>query len=66
LDIVEEREAKCRAGSVPSREIPDAELALAIHAEYASDASRLSEADVILIAVPTPVDQAHIADFGTR
>jgi UDP-N-acetyl-D-galactosamine dehydrogenase len=64
FDIVEEKVAKCRAGSDPSREIPDAELALAVHAEYTGDASRLGEADFILIAVPTPVDQAHIPDFG--
>ena len=64
FDIVEDKVAKCRAGSDPSREIPDAEMALAVHAEYTSDAGRLKEADFILVAVPTPVDAAHIPDFG--
>ena len=64
FDIVEEKVAKCRAGSDPSREIPDAEMAAAVHAEYTSDAAALRAADFILIAVPTPVDAAHIPDFG--
>jgi UDP-N-acetyl-D-galactosamine dehydrogenase len=64
FDIVEEKVAKCRAGTDPSREIPDADMALAKHAEYTSDPAMLREADFILIAVPTPVDEAHIPDFG--
>jgi len=64
FDIVESKVARCRAGSDPSREIGDAEMALAVHAEYTSDPARLREADFILVAVPTPVDQAHIPDFG--
>ena len=64
FDIVEDKVAKCGAGTDPSREIPDDEMALAVHAEYTSDATRLKEADFILVAVPTPVDAAHIPDFG--
>ena len=64
FDIIEDKVAKCRAGTDPSREIPDADMALAIHAEYTSDPSSLREADFILIAVPTPVDAAHIPDFN--
>ena len=64
FDIIEDKVAKCRAGTDPSREIPDADMALAIHAEYTSDPAALREADFILIAVPTPVDAAHIPDFS--
>ncbi len=64
FDILEEKVAKCRAGTDPSREIPDADMALAIHAEYTSDPSVLGQAEFVLIAVPTPVDGAHIPDFG--
>ncbi len=64
FDIVEDKVAKCRAGTDPSREIPDADMALAVHAEYTSDPAALREADFILIAVPTPVDAAHIPDFS--
>jgi UDP-N-acetyl-D-galactosamine dehydrogenase len=63
FDIAVDKVAKCRAGTDPSREIPDAEMALAVHAEYTSDAAALRDADVILVAVPTPVDHAHIPDF---
>jgi UDP-N-acetyl-D-glucosamine/UDP-N-acetyl-D-galactosamine dehydrogenase len=63
FDIVAEKVAKCRAGSDPSREIADAEMALAMHAEYTSDPTALREADFILVAVPTPVDDARIPDF---
>lgn len=64
FDIVKEKVAKCAAGTDPSREIPDAEMALATQAVYTSDATALQEADFILVAVPTPVDNAHIPDFG--
>jgi UDP-N-acetyl-D-galactosamine dehydrogenase len=63
FDIVEEKVAKCRAGTDPSREIPDEEMRLAVHAEYTSDPAALREADYIIVAVPTPVDEAHIPDF---
>ena len=64
FDIIEEKVAKCRAGTDPSREIPDSEMKLATLAEYTSDPQMLREADFILVAVPTPVDNAHIPDFG--
>ena len=64
FDILEHKVAKCRAGTDPSREIADEDMRLAIHAEYTSDPAALAEADFIIVAVPTPVDQAHIPDFG--
>jgi UDP-N-acetyl-D-galactosamine dehydrogenase len=64
FDIAADRVARCVAGTDPSREIPDAEMASAKHAEYTADASALRDADFILVAVPTPVDAAHIPDFG--
>ena len=64
FDVVADKVAKCRAGRDPSREIPNAELALARYAEYSSDPASLHEADFVLIAVPTPVDAARIPDFG--
>jgi len=63
FDIVEAKVVACRAGQDPSREIKPAEMAEAKFAEYTSDASRLATADFVLIAVPTPVDQARIPDF---
>ncbi|MCH7343719.1 nucleotide sugar dehydrogenase [Pelomonas sp. CA6] len=63
FDIAEDKVAKCRAGTDPSRELSDAEVQAAKHAEYSSDPRCLAEADVIIVAVPTPVDEAHIPDF---
>ena len=36
----------------------------AVHAEYTADAADLAHADVVIVAVPTPVDNAKIPDFG--
>ena len=64
FDVVESKVAKCRTGVDPSREIPGSEMRRAVHAEYTSDPALLRDADFILVAVPTPVDAAHIPDFG--
>ena len=63
FDISLPKVASCRRGVDPSRELPDAELVAAKNAIYTSDATLLGEADVIIVAVPTPVDEAHIPDF---
>jgi UDP-N-acetyl-D-glucosamine/UDP-N-acetyl-D-galactosamine dehydrogenase len=63
FDIAEHKVRACRDGHDPSRELDDAQLAAATHAVYTSDASRLAEADIVIVAVPTPVDEAHIPDF---
>ena len=64
FDIIESKVASCRHGVDPSRELPDDEMAAATFAEYSSDPKVLGEADIIVVAVPTPVDEAHIPDFG--
>ena len=63
FDISVPKVESCQRGVDPSRELPDEELAAAKHAIYTADGSLLSEADVIIVAVPTPVDEAHIPDF---
>nr|HQC99788.1 nucleotide sugar dehydrogenase [Aquabacterium sp.] len=60
FDIHEGKVASCRDGRDPSRELSDAQMAEATHAVYTSDAALLGEADIIIVAVPTPVDEAHI------
>ena len=64
FDIVASKVAACRSGVDPSREIPDEEMRLAHHAIYTSDPALLGEADFVIVAVPTPVDDAHTPDFG--
>ena len=63
FDIAQNKVDACLRGKDPSRELPDAEMAAAKHALYTSDAKLLAEADMIIVAVPTPVDNAHTPDF---
>jgi len=63
FDISVPKVQSCQAGKDPSRELEDEQLTAATHAVYTADPSLLGEADMIIVAVPTPVDQAHIPDF---
>jgi UDP-N-acetyl-D-galactosamine dehydrogenase len=63
FDIAVPKVEACRRGTDPSRELADEEMRLAVHAEYTADPKMLGEADIIIVAVPTPVDQAHMPDF---
>ncbi|MEJ6006667.1 nucleotide sugar dehydrogenase [Paucibacter sp. AS339] len=63
FDIAKDKVAKCQAGTDPSRELSDEEMSHSPHAIYSHDPACLAEADVIIVAVPTPVDEAHIPDF---
>lgn len=64
IDIAKDKVIKCSRGSDPSREIPDAEMAKAMHATYTTDPAALRIADFVIVAVPTPVDGARRPDFG--
>jgi UDP-N-acetyl-D-galactosamine dehydrogenase len=63
FDIATWKVEACRRGTDPSRELTDEEVQAATHAVYTDDPRLLGEADVIIVAVPTPVDEAHIPDF---
>ncbi len=63
FDIAQSKVDSCQRGVDPSRELADEDMALAAQAVYTSDPSMLAEADIIIVAVPTPVDGAHIPDF---
>lgn len=64
FDVSTTKIESCQRGVDPSRELPDSEMRAAVHAEYSSDPAALVDADIIIIAVPTPVDKAHAPDFG--
>jgi UDP-N-acetyl-D-galactosamine dehydrogenase len=64
FDIAANKVESCKQGVDPSREIPDEDMRAAVHAEYSDDPKVLAEADILIVAVPTPVDEAHIPDFG--
>src|SRR5919112_6042643 len=63
FDISRAKVESCRRGVDPSRELDDAQVAAARHAIYTDDPSLLAEADIVIVAVPTPVDDARIPDF---
>ncbi len=63
FDIATAKVEACRRGTDPSRELEDAQLAAAKHAIYTDDPKLLADADMVIVAVPTPVDDAHIPDF---
>ena len=63
FDISVAKVEACQRGTDPSRELDDAEVRAAKHALYTADPALLAEADMIIVAVPTPVDEARIPDF---
>ncbi len=63
FDIATHKVQACQRGTDPSRELTDAEVRAATQAVYTDDPKMLAEADFIIVAVPTPVDEAHIPDF---
>ncbi len=63
FDISVSKVESCLKGVDPSRELSDEELSASSRAVYTADPSMLAEADIIIVAVPTPVDNAHIPDF---
>jgi UDP-N-acetyl-D-galactosamine dehydrogenase len=63
FDINSAKVEACQRGTDPSRELSDEEVQAATHALYTDDPRMLGEADFIIVAVPTPVDDAHIPDF---
>jgi len=63
FDIAVSKVQSCLNGVDPSRELSDDEMRASPHAVYTADPSLLAEADIIIVAVPTPVDNAHIPDF---
>ncbi len=63
FDISTQKVQACQRGTDPSRELSDTEVQAGKLAVYTDDPTMLAEADVIIVAVPTPVDEAHAPDF---
>lgn len=63
FDVAVDKVLSCQEGVDPSRELSKDDMAVATHAVYTADPTLLGEADVVVVAVPTPVDRAHIPDF---
>ncbi|WP_077034667.1 nucleotide sugar dehydrogenase [Pelomonas sp. KK5] len=63
FDISTAKVEACQRGTDPSRELTDEQVQAAKLAVYTDDPKMLGEADIIIVAVPTPVDNAHAPDF---
>jgi UDP-N-acetyl-D-galactosamine dehydrogenase len=64
FDLSEKKIAAYRNFLDPTGEVSPAELKAASRLRVTTDAAELAAADFIVVAVPTPVDQAHRPDFG--
>lgn len=64
LDLSEAKITAYRNGFDPTGEVRADELRAASGLTFTSDATELRKADFIVVAVPTPVDEAHQPDFS--
>ncbi len=63
FDISEDKINAYRQGIDPTGEMEAGLFRQAVHLEVTTDAARIGEADFIVVAVPTPVDNAHQPDL---
>src|SRR5262245_43561592 len=64
FDLAEPKVAAYRKGIDPTGEVSAADFEAASSLEFTTDAAQLKRADFIVVAVPTPVDEAHQPDFS--
>jgi UDP-N-acetyl-D-galactosamine dehydrogenase len=64
FDLSEKKIAAYRNFLDPTGEVSQAQLKAASGLHVTTDAADLANADFVVVAVPTPVDQAHRPDFG--
>jgi UDP-N-acetyl-D-galactosamine dehydrogenase len=64
FDLSARKVAAYRAHEDPTGEVPSEDLRAARRLEPTTDPAALREADFVVVAVPTPIDQAHNPDFG--
>ncbi|OJW48048.1 MAG: GDP-mannose dehydrogenase [Candidatus Accumulibacter sp. 66-26] len=64
FDLSASKVAHYRRHVDPTGEVSSADLAAAEYLEVGCDPAALAEADFVIVAVPTPVDEAHQPDFG--
>jgi UDP-N-acetyl-D-galactosamine dehydrogenase len=64
FDLSEEKVAHFRRHEDPTGEVTREQFEEARHLEVTTDPARLGAADFLIVAVPTPIDDAHQPDFG--
>jgi UDP-N-acetyl-D-galactosamine dehydrogenase len=63
-DLSEAKIASYRSYCDPTGEVSSENLKAATRLSVSTDPTTLAKADFIIVAVPTPVDEAHIPDFS--
>jgi UDP-N-acetyl-D-galactosamine dehydrogenase len=63
FDLAADKIAAYRERRDPTGEVSGADLAAAERLEVTSDPAALAAADFVIVAVPTPIDDAHQPDF---
>jgi len=64
FDMSERKIAAYRQGFDPTGEVSSEDLHSATHLSVTTEATAIADADFIVVAVPTPVDEAHQPDFS--
>jgi UDP-N-acetyl-D-glucosamine/UDP-N-acetyl-D-galactosamine dehydrogenase len=64
FDLAADKVARIARGDDPTGEVTPEQFAAAKGLRVTTDAVLLREADYVIVAVPTPVDDAHQPDFG--
>ncbi|MCA3018494.1 MAG: nucleotide sugar dehydrogenase [Rhodocyclaceae bacterium] len=64
FDVSTQKIESYRRGTDPTGEVSPAELTAATQLTYTANASDLAAVDIIIVAVPTPVTDARLPDFG--
>lgn len=65
FDLSEPKIASYKTFCDPTDEVSELDLRAASQLSFSTDSKVLSQADVIIVAVPTPVDGAHTPDFSS-
>ncbi|MCZ6829566.1 MAG: nucleotide sugar dehydrogenase [Gammaproteobacteria bacterium] len=64
FDLNKQKLENYRRGHDPSGEVAPHDMSAADQLQYTNDPARLSEAETIIVVVPTPIDQAHKPDLS--
>jgi len=64
FDLSEEKVASYRRFVDPTGELPDEDIRAASQLTVTTDATLIGDADYIIVAVPTPIDEARRPDFS--
>jgi UDP-N-acetyl-D-galactosamine dehydrogenase len=63
FDVSKEKVASYQKGIDPAGELSSADFRQAAHLEFSTDPAALGEADVIIVAVPTPINSSKLPDL---